>query len=244
MLEERGRRRFAAAEALAAGHGGIMAVSRITGVARSTIGRGLEQLRGGGRWISTGLAPRAWRGSQGADERGRDLAGRSARARRSGNSRRPAGSAVADPAAIRLARIKETTKFRQPVERRLSRDDGRGEFADALVPVASSRSGRESDCATSLFQSHAGRATAPIPKRSGTPRKTSTPAKRKARPCLTSTRRTEKTHRLTPLAPTTSEGCHASRRPAPADPHRALRSFRLQSATGALVVHRQQRLAN
>ncbi len=48
MLDERGRRRFAAAEALAAGHGGVSLVSRITGVARSTIGRGVAELRGGG----------------------------------------------------------------------------------------------------------------------------------------------------------------------------------------------------
>ena len=46
VLDERGRRRFAAAEALAAGHGGVSAVSRITGVARSTIDRGLAELRG------------------------------------------------------------------------------------------------------------------------------------------------------------------------------------------------------
>jgi Rhodopirellula transposase DDE domain len=38
--------RVAAAEALAAGHGGVTAVSRITGVARSTIDRGLAELRG------------------------------------------------------------------------------------------------------------------------------------------------------------------------------------------------------
>ena len=42
-----GRRQYAAAEALAAGHGGICAVSQITGVARSTIGRGLVELRDG-----------------------------------------------------------------------------------------------------------------------------------------------------------------------------------------------------
>ena len=36
-----------AAEALTAGHGGIIAVSRATGVARSTIGRALEELRSG-----------------------------------------------------------------------------------------------------------------------------------------------------------------------------------------------------
>jgi len=46
LLDERGRRRFAAAEAMAAGLGGIAAVSRITGIARSTIGRGLAELRG------------------------------------------------------------------------------------------------------------------------------------------------------------------------------------------------------
>jgi hypothetical protein len=46
ILDERGRRRFAAAEARAAGPGGIAAVARITGVARSTIGRGLAELRG------------------------------------------------------------------------------------------------------------------------------------------------------------------------------------------------------
>lgn len=48
LLDERGRRRFAAAEALAAGRGGVTAVARITGVARSTIGRGLAELRGAG----------------------------------------------------------------------------------------------------------------------------------------------------------------------------------------------------
>lgn len=47
FLDERGRRLFAAAEARAAGRGGIVAVSAITGVARSTIGRGLRELRGG-----------------------------------------------------------------------------------------------------------------------------------------------------------------------------------------------------
>ena len=45
VLDERGRRRFAAAEALVAGHGGVIAVSRATGIARSTINRGLAELR-------------------------------------------------------------------------------------------------------------------------------------------------------------------------------------------------------
>ena len=48
VLDERGRRRFAAAEAQAAGRGGIAAVARSTGMARSTIARGLLELRGEG----------------------------------------------------------------------------------------------------------------------------------------------------------------------------------------------------
>ena len=47
VLDERGRRRFAAAEALTAGRGGISAVSRATGLARSIIGRALGELRAG-----------------------------------------------------------------------------------------------------------------------------------------------------------------------------------------------------
>ena len=43
-LNERSRRLLAAAEAKTAGHGGIPAVSHATGVARSTIGRGLKDL--------------------------------------------------------------------------------------------------------------------------------------------------------------------------------------------------------
>ena len=43
-LNERGRRLFAAAEARTAGYGGISASARATGVARSTIGRGLKDL--------------------------------------------------------------------------------------------------------------------------------------------------------------------------------------------------------
>jgi Rhodopirellula transposase DDE domain len=43
-LDERGRRVFAASEARAAGYGGIAAVSRVTGIAASTIGRGLDEL--------------------------------------------------------------------------------------------------------------------------------------------------------------------------------------------------------
>jgi hypothetical protein len=44
QLDERGRRHFAAVEARTAGRGGIVAVHEITGIARSTIGRGLDEL--------------------------------------------------------------------------------------------------------------------------------------------------------------------------------------------------------
>src|SRR5208337_1153055 len=46
-LDERGRRVFAAGEVQAAGWGGLEAVSEITGLARSTIGRGLKDLDAG-----------------------------------------------------------------------------------------------------------------------------------------------------------------------------------------------------
>ena len=52
ILDERGRRLFAASEARTAGRGGVVAVSRATGIARSTIGRGLADLRSGGVMFS------------------------------------------------------------------------------------------------------------------------------------------------------------------------------------------------
>jgi hypothetical protein len=51
QLDERGRRLFAAAEAKTAGYGGIAAVWRATGIAASTIGRGLKEL------AENGVAP-------------------------------------------------------------------------------------------------------------------------------------------------------------------------------------------
>ena len=44
VLDERGRRRFAAAEASTYGHGGVSVVARLTGMARSTIARGLGEI--------------------------------------------------------------------------------------------------------------------------------------------------------------------------------------------------------
>ena len=53
ILDEREWRLFAASEARAAGHGGVAAVSRATGIARSTIDRGLADLRLGAVMFST-----------------------------------------------------------------------------------------------------------------------------------------------------------------------------------------------
>jgi hypothetical protein len=47
FLDERGRRLFAANEALACGHGGVTAAAAATGLARSTINRGIQELRSG-----------------------------------------------------------------------------------------------------------------------------------------------------------------------------------------------------
>src|SRR6266446_7018289 len=44
VLSEQGLRRFAATEARAYGYGGVSVVSQITGIARSTIGRGMKEL--------------------------------------------------------------------------------------------------------------------------------------------------------------------------------------------------------
>ena len=63
LLDERSRRVVAAAEALALGPGGISAVSRATGLARSTIRRGIEDLASGeqlaaGRVRRSGAGPK------------------------------------------------------------------------------------------------------------------------------------------------------------------------------------------
>ena len=47
FLDERGRRLFVANEAMSMGHGGVETVCVATGVARSTINRGMTELRGG-----------------------------------------------------------------------------------------------------------------------------------------------------------------------------------------------------
>src|SRR5258708_38138818 len=45
FLDERGRRLFAANEAISLGRGGVTAVAAATGVARSTINRGVAELK-------------------------------------------------------------------------------------------------------------------------------------------------------------------------------------------------------
>jgi hypothetical protein len=53
FLDERGRRLFAANEALGLGRGGVTAVFAASGIARSTINRGIAELKAGGmNWAS------------------------------------------------------------------------------------------------------------------------------------------------------------------------------------------------
>ena len=55
-LDERARRLFVASEAKSAGYGGIITVARATGMARSTIGRGLKDLAVPRFWSLEGFA--------------------------------------------------------------------------------------------------------------------------------------------------------------------------------------------
>ena len=52
-FDGRGRRLWAAAEARALGHGGIVGVARATGMSHSTIRRGIAELAGGKPYSST-----------------------------------------------------------------------------------------------------------------------------------------------------------------------------------------------
>src|SRR4051795_9100187 len=66
ILDERGRRLLVAAEAKAAGYGGIAAVWRATGVATSTIGRGLRELAEAPALTAGGGPPRGvWAAQRG-----------------------------------------------------------------------------------------------------------------------------------------------------------------------------------
>jgi hypothetical protein len=68
FLDERGRRLFAANEALSLGYGGVTAMSAATGIARSTINRGIAELRCGANALERGVR-RAGGGRKRAVER-------------------------------------------------------------------------------------------------------------------------------------------------------------------------------
>jgi len=70
-LDERGRRLFAATQVRALGRGGIAAVARPTGIAPSTIGRGLRELDQGG--AAAGRVSRAGGGRKKLTERNANL---------------------------------------------------------------------------------------------------------------------------------------------------------------------------
>jgi hypothetical protein len=68
FLDERGRRLFAANEAMSLGHGGVATVCRAMGLARSTIDLGIAELRGGQDEIDGGIR-RPGAGRKPAEER-------------------------------------------------------------------------------------------------------------------------------------------------------------------------------
>src|SRR5271156_6192816 len=55
FLDERGRRLFAANEAISLGRGGVTAVAAATGIARSTINRGVAELKAARNEIGRGI---------------------------------------------------------------------------------------------------------------------------------------------------------------------------------------------
>ena len=61
FLDERGRRLFAANEAISLGRGGVTAVAAASGLARSTINRGVAELKAARNEIGRGI----WRGGAG-----------------------------------------------------------------------------------------------------------------------------------------------------------------------------------
>jgi hypothetical protein len=65
-LDERGLRLWAAGEARAAGRGGVSAVSQVTGLARSTINRGLQELARGAADVPAGRVRRRGGGRKAA----------------------------------------------------------------------------------------------------------------------------------------------------------------------------------
>ena len=74
-LDEKGRRLFAAAEARTVGWGGIKLVSEITGIARSTIRRGLDELEGKAEPPGAGRVRRRGGGRKRETEKRRSLLG-------------------------------------------------------------------------------------------------------------------------------------------------------------------------
>src|SRR5260221_2369018 len=72
LLDERARRLLAATEAMSAGQGGVTAVAAATGIARSTINRGIAELKAG-RPVNDGRIRRAGGGRKRAVVRQPDL---------------------------------------------------------------------------------------------------------------------------------------------------------------------------
>src|ERR1700689_4937137 len=135
-LDERGRRMFAAGEVRTAGRGGLAVVSRITGLARSTINRGEDDLDG--EELPKGQVRRAGAGRKAVAARSRSRA-RIEAPPRTGHARRSHA-----PAAVGVeehGQIGRDPDRHGASDRRRYGAQGTGE-ARLLAPVQSQGRGR------------------------------------------------------------------------------------------------------
>src|SRR5262245_8358927 len=95
VLDEQSRRRFVALEAQTVGHGGVGLMSEISGLARSTIYRGLSDIREQ-NISSTWANPQGGRWAQAENNRGSNARGRSQESGFASHPRRPDARSVVD----------------------------------------------------------------------------------------------------------------------------------------------------
>ena len=95
VLDEQARRRFVAAEARALGHGGVTLVSKVTGIAHSTINRGIAEIEEN-RSAGAGRVRRQGGGRRAKTQAESDASRRSAKAPRSFDEGRSDVAAAVD----------------------------------------------------------------------------------------------------------------------------------------------------
>jgi hypothetical protein len=87
-LDERGRRRWAATEAMSLGRGGIAALAEATGISDRTIRNGIQELKGADP-LPLGSPAKTWCGSSGKGRRAAEVDRRAGKFGRACDARRP-----------------------------------------------------------------------------------------------------------------------------------------------------------